>query len=49
MKKQNKKSNKDRDKGIAWCMSQIYTISLALKALQSQVNELSDSHKEDSA
>jgi hypothetical protein len=49
MKKNKKKTNKDRDEGITWCMSQIYTISLALKALQSQVNELSDSHKEDSA
>lgn len=45
MKKQNKKSNKDRDKGITWCMSQIYAMSLAIKALQNQINELSDSHK----
>ena len=49
MKKANKKSNKDRDKGITWCMSQIYAMGLAIKALQSQVNDLSDSHKEDSA
>ena len=45
MKKNNKKSNKDRDKGITWCMSQIYAMSLAIKALQNQVNELGDSHK----
>ena len=49
MKKANKKSNKHRDKGITWWMSQIYAMSLAIKALQSQVNDLSDSHKEDSA
>ncbi len=49
MKKNKKKTNSDRDKGITWCMSQIYAMGLAIKALQSQVNDLSDSHKEDSS
>lgn len=48
MKKNKKKTNSDRDKGITWCMSQIYAMSLAIKALQNQVNDLGDTHKEDS-
>ena len=40
MKSKQKKSNKDRDKGIIWCMSEIYAMKLALKALQSQINDL---------
>lgn len=40
MKSNTKKNNKDRDKGIAWCMAQLYAQSLAIKALQTQINEL---------
>ena len=40
MKSKKKKSNKDRDDGIVWCMNQIYIQGLAIKALQSQINEL---------
>ena len=46
MSKRQKKTNKELDKGIAWCMTQLYTQSLAIKALQAQINELGDSHKE---
>ena len=46
MKSNKKKTNKDRDKGIVWCMAEIYAMKLAMKALQSQINDLSDSHKE---
>lgn len=45
MKSKQKKSNKDRDKGIVWCMAEIYTIKLALKALQAQISELSQPQK----
>ena len=41
MKSKKKKTNKDFEKGIAWCMHQLYIQSLAIKALQSQVSELS--------
>ena len=41
MKSKQKKTNKELDKGISWCMAQLYTHSLAIKALQAQVNELS--------
>ncbi len=40
MKSKRKKNNKDRDKGIVWCMSEIYAMKLAIKALQGQINEL---------
>ena len=46
MKSNKKKTNKDRDNGIVWCMAEIYAMKLAMKALQSQINDLSDSHKE---
>jgi hypothetical protein len=46
MKKRKKKTNKELEKGIAWCMAEIYSQSLAIKALQSQINDLGDSHKE---
>lgn len=48
MKSKRKKSNKDRDKGIVWCMAEIYAMKLAIKALQQQINDLSNSHKEKS-
>ena len=45
-----KKTNKDKDKGIIWCMTEIYAIRLAIQALQGQIkdidNKLSDSHKD---
>lgn len=41
MKLKQKKTNKELDKGISWCMAQLYTQSLAIKALQEQINELS--------
>ena len=41
MKSNKKKTNKDRDKGIVWCMAEIYAMKLAIKALQGQVNDLS--------
>ena len=40
MKSKQKKTNKELDKGITWCMTQIYAQSLAIKALQAQINEL---------
>ena len=40
MKSKQKKTNKELDKGISWCMAQLYTQSLAIKALQEQINEL---------
>tara|TARA_Y100001951_G_C11242153_1_gene241165 strand:+ start:807 stop:956 length:150 start_codon:yes stop_codon:yes gene_type:complete len=40
MKSKKKKTNKDRDSGIIWCMAEIYAMKLAIKALQSQINEL---------
>ena len=46
MKKRKKKTNKELEKGIAWFMAEIYSQSLAIKALQSQINDLGDSHKE---
>ena len=48
MKSKRKKSNRDRDKGIVWCMAEIYAMKLAIKALQEQINDLSNSHKEKS-
>ena len=41
MKSRKKKTNKELSKGITWCMHQLYIQSLAIKALQDQVNELS--------
>ncbi len=41
MKSRKKKTNKELDKGITWCMHQLYIQSLAIKALQDQVSELS--------
>ena len=41
-----KKTNKDRDKGIIWCMAEIYAMKLAIKALQQQINDLGNSHKD---
>ena len=45
-----KKTNKDRDKGIVWCMTEIYAMKLAMKALQGQIKDidkkLSNSHKD---
>ena len=46
MKSNKKKTNKDRDKGIVWCMAEIYAMKLAMKALQDQINDLGNSHKE---
>ena len=40
MKSKQKKTNKDRDTGIIWCMKEIYILKVAIKALQDQVNEL---------
>jgi hypothetical protein len=39
MKSKKKKSNKDRDDGIVWCMSQIHLLKIAFKALQEKINE----------
>ncbi len=48
--KKAKKTNKDRDKGIVWCMAEIYAMKLAIKALQGQIKDidgkLGDSHKD---
>ena len=49
MKMSKKKTNKDRDKGIVWCMCEIYAMKLAIQALQSQINDLSDTHKKKTA
>ena len=40
MKSKQKKTNKELDKGITFCMAQLYAHSLAIKALQEQINEL---------
>ena len=40
MKSKQKKTNKELDKGITWCMAQIYAQSLAIKALQDQINDI---------
>ena len=53
MKSNKKKTNKDRDSGITWCMAEIYSMKLILKALikeQKEINDkLGDSHKEKTA
>ena len=45
-----KKTNKDRDKGIVWCMTEIYAMKLAMKALLGQIKDidkkLSNIHKD---
>ena len=45
-----KKTNKDRDKGITWCMAEIYAMKLAMQALNGQIKDindkLGDSHKD---
>ncbi len=45
-----KKTNKERDKGIIWCMAEIYAMKLAMQALRSQIvdidKKLSNSHKD---
>ena len=41
MKSKQKKTNKELDKGITWCMHQLYIQSVAIKALQEQISELS--------
>ena len=46
MKSKKKKTNKDRDDGIGWCMAEIYAMKLAIKALQEQINDLGNSHKD---
>ena len=46
MKSNKKKTNKDRDNGIVWCMAEIYAMKLAMKALQDQIIDLGNSHKE---
>ena len=50
MKSKKKKTNKDRDSGIVWCMAEIYAMKLAMKALQGQIKDidkkLSNSHKD---
>lgn len=50
MKSNKKKTNKDRDKGIVWCMAEIYAMKLVIKSLIKWQKEtdakLSDSHKE---
>jgi hypothetical protein len=40
MKSNKKKSNKDRDKAITILFAEVYAMKLALKALQGQINEL---------
>ena len=35
-----KKTNKDRDKGIVWCMAEIYAMKLAMRALIKEQKEL---------
>ena len=46
MKSKKKKTNKVRDDGIVWCMAEIYAMKLAIKALQEQINDLGNSHKD---
>ena len=50
MKSKQKKSNKDRDDGITWCMAEIYAMKLAMRALLKEQKELaeklSNSHKD---
>ena len=50
MKSKKKKTNKDRDDGIVWCMAEIYAMKLAIQALQGQIKDindkLGDSHKD---
>lgn len=41
MKSRKKKTNKELEKGISWCMHQLYIQSLAIKALQEQISESS--------
>ena len=45
-----KKTNKERDKGIIWCMAEIYAMKLAMQASRSQIvdidKKLSNSHKD---
>ena len=40
MKSKQKKSNKERDSGIVWCMAEIYAMKLAIRALQEQINDI---------
>ena len=46
MKSKKKKTNKDRDNGIVWCMAEIYAMKLALQALNSKIDDLGNSHKD---
>ena len=50
MKKRKKKTNKELEKGIAWCMAEIYSMNLIIKGLVEWQKEtdakLSNSHKE---
>ena len=50
MKLSKKKTNKDRDKGIVWCMAEIYAMKLVIKSLIKWQKEtdtkLSNSHKD---
>ncbi len=41
MKSRKKKTNKELEKGITFCMAEIYAMKLAIRALQDQINELS--------
>ena len=49
MKSNKKKTNKDRDNGIVWCMAEIYAMKLAMKALRDQINDLGNTHKENTS
>ena len=40
MKSKKKKSNKDRDDGIVWCMAEIYSMKLIIKALIKEQKEI---------
>ena len=46
MNKRKKKTNKELEKGITWCMAEIYAMKLALQALNSKIDDLSNSHKD---
>jgi hypothetical protein len=46
MKSRKKKTNKELEKGITWCMTEIYAMKLALQAIHKQVKDLGDTHKD---
>ncbi len=41
MKSRKKKTNKELEKGITFCMAEIYAMKLAMRAMHKQINELS--------